>query len=81
MTSETLNPYENVNIIDFLVKTKLAITGSEARRLIMGGAVQIDSLLVSDTDTVLIPANVTEVRCGRQRALQDDRFSFVVTRD
>lgn len=58
------------NIVDLLVETKLAPSRSEAKRLIEQGAVEVDELVIRDTQHVIRIKNGMIIRAGKRKFLR-----------
>jgi tyrosyl-tRNA synthetase len=58
------------NIIDLLVATNLAPSKSEARRLIAGGGVRLNSEKIASVDFMLIPGDESIVQVGRRKFIK-----------
>jgi tyrosyl-tRNA synthetase len=55
-----------MSIIDVLVETKLAPSKSEARRLIDGGGVKVDEVVVADYELVIDPSKKPLIQKGKR---------------
>ncbi len=58
---------KNLPVLDLLVKTKLAPSKSEAKRLVEGKAVEIDDKIISDWKTAVKIKNGMVVRAGKRK--------------
>ena len=58
------------NIVDLLVETKLAPSRSEAKRLIEQRAVEVDELVIRDTQHVIRIKNGMIIRAGKRKFLK-----------
>ncbi len=58
---------KELSILDLLVKTKLAPSKSEAKRLVEGKAVEIDGKIISDWKTTIEIKNGMIIRAGKRK--------------
>ncbi len=58
---------KEISILNLLVETKLAVSKSEAKRLILQKGVKIDGKIQSDWKAVIIPEKGTILQVGRRR--------------
>ncbi len=58
---------KSLPILDLLVKTKLAPSKNEAKRLVEGKAVEIDSKIISDWKTAIEIKNGMVIRAGKRK--------------
>lgn len=62
-----------MNIVDFLVATKLFPSKSEARRMIEQGGIQIDGNKITDWKCDIAPADEVMVQKGKKTFLRVKR--------
>jgi tyrosyl-tRNA synthetase len=60
-------PDKKIMICDLLVRTKLASSKSEAKRLIEQGAIDIDGVVLNDWKKEIMPKNGMIIRAGKRR--------------
>jgi len=68
--AEVKVPGRRINIVDLLVKTGLAPSKSEARRLIEQGGVKIDGGVKSELNEQIIPQNNMLIQVGKRKFLK-----------
>lgn len=59
-----------INILDLLVKTKLAPSKSEAKRLIIQGAVKLDNKIIKDWQLKITPKRGAILKVGKRRFIK-----------
>lgn len=61
---------KNLNILDLLIKTKLAPSKSEAKRLISQGAVKLDNRVIKDWQKKITPLSGAILRVGKKKFIK-----------
>jgi len=55
------------NIVDLLMKARLASSKSQARRLIQQGGVRLDGKAIASIDHVVLPSETAILQVGKRR--------------